>query len=54
MTDIERQILLNQIAILETLIPIGSSGPEGTREMLRQRYRETAELVRQHTTRQRG
>jgi hypothetical protein len=31
MTPIERQILLNQIAILEALIPIGSSGPGGTR-----------------------
>lgn len=49
MTDIERQILLNQIAILEALIPMGSSGPEGTREILRKRYRETAELVRQHS-----
>jgi len=47
MTDIERQILLNQIAILEALIPIGSSGPQGTREVLRQRYRETAQLVRE-------
>lgn len=49
MTDIERQILLNQIAILETLIPHGSSGPEGTREILRRRYRESAELVRQYS-----
>jgi hypothetical protein len=49
MTDIERQILLNQIAILEALIPLGSSGPEGTREILRRRYRESAELVRQHS-----
>lgn len=49
MTDIERQILLNQIAILEALIPHGSNGPEGTREILRKRYRETAELVRQHS-----
>ncbi|MCK1693697.1 hypothetical protein [Bradyrhizobium sp. 144] len=46
MTDIERQILLNQIAILEALIPIGSSGPEGTREILRRRYRESADLIR--------
>lgn len=50
MTDIERQLLVNQIAILEALMPIGSSGPDGTREMLRQRYRESAELVRQHST----
>jgi len=54
MTNIERQILLNQIAILEALIPIGSGGPQGTREMLRQRYRETAELVREQSTNQRG
>ncbi|MCK1536849.1 MULTISPECIES: hypothetical protein [unclassified Bradyrhizobium] len=49
MTDIERQILLNQIAILEALIPIGSSGPEGTREILRRRYRESADLIRQQS-----
>jgi uncharacterized protein YfbU (UPF0304 family) len=49
MTDTERQILLNQIAIMEALIPMGSSGPEGTREILRRRYRESAELVRQHS-----
>jgi hypothetical protein len=54
MTDIERQILLNQIAILETLIPIGSNGPDGTREILRQRYRETAQLVRDQSPPQRG
>lgn len=47
MTDVERQILLNQIAILEALIPLGSRGPEGTREILRRRYRESAELIRQ-------
>lgn len=49
MSDIERQILLNQIAILEVLIPHGSPEPYGTREILRRRYRETAELVRQHS-----
>lgn len=49
MTDIERQILLNQIAILEAMIPHGSPGPDGTREILRKRYRESAELVRQHS-----
>jgi hypothetical protein len=49
MTDVERQILLNQIAILEAMIPRGSPGPDGTREILRKRYRETAELVRQHS-----
>jgi hypothetical protein len=47
MTDIECQILLNQIAILEVLIPSGSNGPDGTREILRRRYRESAELIRQ-------
>lgn len=54
MTDIERQILLNQLAILETLIPRGSDGPDGTREILRRRYRETAQLVREQSTPQRG
>ncbi|MCK1583238.1 MULTISPECIES: hypothetical protein [unclassified Bradyrhizobium] len=49
MTDIERQLLLNQIAMLEVMIPLGSKGPEGTREILRRRYRESAELVRQHS-----
>jgi hypothetical protein len=49
MTVIERQILLNQIAILEVLIPLGSNGPEGTREMLRRRYHETAKLVREQS-----
>lgn len=49
MTEIERQILLNQIAILEVLIPLGSNGPDGTRDILRKRYRETADLVRQHS-----
>jgi hypothetical protein len=52
MTDIERQILLNQIAILEVLIPLGTNGPGGTREMLRQRYHETAKLVREQSTNQ--
>lgn len=47
MTDVERQLLLNQIAILEALIPIGSNGPGGSREMLRQRYHESAKLIRQ-------
>ncbi|WP_157784047.1 hypothetical protein [Bradyrhizobium yuanmingense] len=51
MTPIERQILLNQIAILEALIPLGSNGPHGTQEILRKRYRETAELVRQEGSR---
>ena len=52
MTNIERQILLNQIAILEALIPIGSSGPDGTREVLRKRYHETAKLVREQSNQQ--
>jgi hypothetical protein len=52
MTVIERQIPLNQIAILEALIPIGSSGPQGTREVLRQRYRESAQLIREQSTNQ--
>ena len=52
MTTIERQILLNQIAILEALIPIGSNGPQGTREMLRERYRESAQLIREQSTKQ--
>lgn len=38
-----------EIAILEALIPTGSKGPDGTREILRKRYRESAELVRQHS-----
>lgn len=46
MTDAERQILLNQIAIMEALAPHAKSGAQSTRELLRQRYRETAELVR--------
>ncbi len=53
MTYVERQILLNQIAILEALIPMGSSGPDGTREVLRKRYHETAKLVRENSP-QRG
>jgi hypothetical protein len=31
MTDIERQILLNQIAILEALAPITADGARSTR-----------------------
>ncbi|WP_158669950.1 hypothetical protein [Bradyrhizobium guangdongense] len=49
MTSIERQILLNQIAILEALTPITAAGANSTRELLLLRYRETAELVRQHS-----
>ncbi|QOG20429.1 hypothetical protein [Bradyrhizobium sp. SEMIA] len=52
MNDVERQILLNHIAILEAMIaqaaPI-SRGPGSTVDILRQRYRETAELVRQYS-----
>jgi hypothetical protein len=47
MSDVERQILLNQIAIMEALSPFASSGAQGTRELLRQRYHETAQLVRE-------
>ncbi|MBR0687365.1 hypothetical protein JQ594_15645 [Bradyrhizobium manausense] len=47
MSDIERQILLNQIALLEALMPLAQRGPESTRELLRQRYTETAKLVRE-------
>lgn len=54
MNDVSRQILLNQLAILEALIPHGSDGPEGTREILRKRYRETAQLVRDQSPPQRG
>ena len=46
MTNVERQILLNQIAIMEALLPLAPSGAQSTRELLRQRYRETAQLVR--------
>jgi hypothetical protein len=45
-TDIERQILLNQIAIMEALAPHAKGGAQGTRELLKQRYAETAKLVR--------
>lgn len=46
-SDVERQILLNQIAIMEALLPHAQSGKESTRELLRQRYGETAKLVRE-------
>ena len=49
MTDIERQILLNQIAMIEALIPITAKGAGSTRELLFKRYGESAELVRQHS-----
>jgi hypothetical protein len=52
MTDIERQILINQLAVLEALMilmPVAKSGPESTVELLRRRYHETAQLVRQQT-----
>jgi hypothetical protein len=47
MTDIERQVLLNQIAIIEALLPLAKDGTGSPRELLRQRYRETAQLVRE-------
>jgi hypothetical protein len=47
MTEIERQILLNQIAILEALSPMTATGADSTRELIAQRYRETARLVRE-------
>ena len=49
MTDVERQILLNQIAILEALLPYTKPGAGSARELLRQRYRETAQLVREQS-----
>jgi hypothetical protein len=47
LTDVERQILLNQIAIMEALAPVTTSGAQSTRELLLQRYRETAKMVRE-------
>lgn len=47
MTAVERQILLNQIAILEALSPITAPGAGSTRELINRRYRETAKLVRE-------
>ncbi len=47
MTEIERQILLNQLAILEALAPMTKFGADSTRELIHQRYRETAQLVRE-------
>ena len=52
MNDIERQILLNQIAIMEALLPLAPSGAQSPRELLRRRYRETAQLVRDKRTSQ--
>lgn len=54
MTAIERQILLNQIAILEALVALSARGQGSTRELLQQRYRETAQLIRQQSTSQGG
>jgi hypothetical protein len=48
-TDIERQILLNHIAIMEALAPVTAAGANSTRELLLQRYHQTAELLRQHS-----
>jgi hypothetical protein len=50
MTAIERQILLNQIAILEALGGLAKNGVGSTQELLRKRYRETAQLVREQST----
>ena len=49
MTDIERQLLLNQIAILEALGSFAKNGQGSTQELLRKRYHESANLVRQHS-----
>ncbi|MCP1832807.1 hypothetical protein ACVIIY_005037 [Bradyrhizobium sp. USDA 4515] len=38
MNDVSRQILLNQLAILEALIPLAKSGADSTQELLRKRY----------------
>jgi hypothetical protein len=46
---------LNQIAILEALQPLAAAGAQSTRELLRQRYHETAQLVREQSeTKTRG
>lgn len=47
MTEVERQLLLNQIAMLEALSPITATGANSTRELILQRYRETAKLIRE-------
>lgn len=47
MTDIERQILLNHVAILETLMQQARPGVDSTRDLLAKRYVETAKLVRE-------
>jgi signal transduction histidine kinase len=47
MTDVERQILKNLIAILEALAHHAPAGKESTRELLHQRLSETARLVRE-------
>ncbi len=49
MTPVERQILLNQIAILEALAPMTPTGANSTRELMLQRYHETAKLVREQS-----
>ena len=54
MTAIERQILLNQIAILEALVPTLPAVAGGTRELLQLRYRQTAQLIREQSTSQGG
>lgn len=47
MTDIERQILLNQLAMLEALAPITQTDANSTRELMLKRYHETAKLIRE-------
>jgi hypothetical protein len=54
MTDVERQLLLNQIAILEALSPMTGTGADSTRELILRRYRETAKLVREQPKSERG
>jgi hypothetical protein len=50
-TDVERQILKNQIAIMEALMPLAAMGRQSTHELLREHYRETAKLMRGEETR---
>lgn len=50
MTPIERQILLNQVAIIEALLPhTPGGGPDGVRALLQLRYHETAQLIREQS-----
>ena len=54
MTGIERQILLNEMAIIETLLLRAPGGPDSPRELLQKRYRETAQLVRDQSKPEKG